>query len=79
MKWTLIPEQTLEGRIRPDGVVRDDYFARGYWEAKGPKSDLDKEIAKKIADSYPLTNTLFENTRVQYCTRVKSAYPMSTI
>jgi predicted helicase len=63
VKWTLIPEQTMEGGIRPDGVLRDDYFPRGYWEAKGPKSDLDREIAKKITDGYPLTNTIFENTR----------------
>jgi predicted helicase len=63
VKWTLIPEQTLESGIRPDGVVRDDYFVRGYWEAKGPKSDLNKEIAKKKADGYPLVNTIFENTR----------------
>lgn len=62
--WTLIPEQTLEGNIRPDGVLRDDYsLMRGFWEAKGPKSDLNKEIAKKIATGYPLTNTVFENTR----------------
>src|SRR5213595_2192432 len=63
VKWALIPEQTIEGGIRPDGVLRDDYFARGYWEAKGPKSDLEKEIAKKIATGYPLTNTIFENTK----------------
>ncbi|MDQ2888700.1 MAG: N-6 DNA methylase, partial [Chloroflexota bacterium] len=63
VKWTLIPEQTMEGGIRPDGVLRDDYFPRGYWEAKGPKSDLDREIAKKITTGYPLTNTIFENTR----------------
>ena len=75
MKWTLIPEQTLEGRIRPDGVARDDYFARGYWEAKGPKSDLEKEIAKKIADGYPLTNTLFENTRSAVLYQSKKRLP----
>jgi predicted helicase len=63
VKWTLVAEQTIGSGIRPDGVVRDDYFARGYWEAKGPKSDLEREIRKKIADGYPLTNTIFENTR----------------
>ena len=63
VKWTLIPEQTMEGGIRPDGVLRDDYFPRGYWEAKGPKSDLDREIDKKITAGYPLSNTIFENTR----------------
>src|SRR6266487_921701 len=63
VRWTLIPEQTMEGGIRPDGVLRDTFdLRRGFWEAKGPKSDLDKEIAKKITDGYPLTNTIFENT-----------------
>ncbi|BCL82183.1 TIR domain-containing protein [Ktedonobacteria bacterium brp13] len=76
VKWTLIPEQTLEGGIRPDGVVRDAFeLRRGYWEAKGPKSDLDKEIAKKIADNYPLMNTLFENTRVAVLYQSKKRLP----
>src|SRR6266851_7532662 len=64
VKWMLIPEQTIEGGIRPGGVLRDGFdLKRGIWEAKGPKSDLDKEIAKKIATGYPLTNTIFENTK----------------
>jgi predicted helicase len=64
VKWLLIPEQTIEGNIRPDGVLRDNFdLKRGIWEAKGPKSDLDKEIASKIAVGYPLTNTIFENTK----------------
>ncbi|MBV9711259.1 MAG: TIR domain-containing protein, partial [Ktedonobacteraceae bacterium] len=64
VKWTLIPEQTLDSGVRPDGVLRDTFdLKRGFWEAKGPKSDLDKEIAKKIASGYPLTNTIFENTQ----------------
>jgi len=64
VKWMLIPEQTLEGGIRPDGVLRDNFdLKRGFWEAKGPQSDLDKEITKKIASGYPLVNTIFENTK----------------
>jgi hypothetical protein len=64
VKWALIPEQTLEGGIRPDGLLRDGFdLKRGIWEAKGPHSDLDKEIARKIATGYPLTNTIFENTK----------------
>src|SRR5713226_1901976 len=64
VKWMLIPEQTIEGGIRPDGVLRDSFdLKRGIWEAKGPQSDLDKEIARKIATGYPLTNTIFENTK----------------
>src|SRR6266849_326104 len=43
VKWMLIPEQTIEGGIRPDGVLRDSFdLKRGIWEAKGPQSDLDK-------------------------------------
>jgi predicted helicase len=63
--WTLIPEETLAGNIRPDGTLRDNVYnlPRGYWEAKGPASDLDREIAKKTNAGYPLTNTIFENTR----------------
>src|SRR6266516_5596127 len=64
VKWMLIPEQTLEGGIRPDGVLRDSFdLKRGFWEAKGSQRDLEKEIAKKIATGYPLTNTIFENTK----------------
>jgi len=64
VKWMLVPEQSLEGGIRPDGVLRDSFdLKRGIWEAKGAQSDLDKEIAKKIAIGYPLTNTIFENTK----------------
>ncbi len=63
VSWTLIPEQTLANGARPDGTLRDDYFARGYWEAKGPDKDLEKEIAEKIKKGYPLTNIIFENTR----------------
>jgi type I restriction-modification system DNA methylase subunit len=63
VKWTLVAEQTIEKGIRPDGVVRDDYFARGYWEAKGPRGNLEQEITKKISQGYPLTNTIFENTQ----------------
>ena len=64
VKWMLIPEQTLEGGIRPDGVLRDGFdLKRGIWEAKGAQNDLNKEIAKKIATGYPLINTIFENTK----------------
>ena len=63
VNWTLIPEQALPNGARPDGTLRDDYFARGYWEAKGPDKDLEREIAEKIKKGYPLTNIIFENTR----------------
>jgi hypothetical protein len=52
VNWTLVLEQKLEGNIRPDGVLRDSFdLRRGFWEAKGPESDLEKEIQKKIAVS----------------------------
>ena len=64
--WTLIPELPL-GSIRPDGTFRDEYFLnRGYWEAKDTKDRLEAEIEKKRAKGYPLTNTIFEDTRRAY-------------
>ena len=62
--WKVSPERTIEGKIRLDGVLSDDFnLRRGVWEAKGPKGNLDKEIEKKIDDGYPLINTVFENTQ----------------
>jgi predicted helicase len=63
VNWKIAPEQPMAGRIRPDGILTDEFnLRRGFWEAKGPKGNLDREIEKKIADGYPLTNTVFENT-----------------
>jgi predicted helicase len=62
--WTLVLEQTLSNRKRPDGTLYDDVkFPRGYWEAKDTHDDLDAEIKAKIALKYPLTNIIFEDTR----------------
>ena len=65
--WTLIAELSFEGRkgtVRPDGTFRDDFqMRRGYWEAKDTADDLEAEIRKKIARGYPLSNTIFEDTR----------------
>ena len=65
--WTLIAELSFEGRkgtVRPDGTFRDDFqIRRGYWEAKDTADDLEAEIRKKIAQGYPLSNTIFEDTR----------------
>ena len=50
--------------IFPDGTLQDVFkLARGYWEAKDTDDDLDAEIQKKIGKKYPLTNTIFEDTR----------------
>src|SRR5262245_42766356 len=55
--WTLVLEQTLSNRKRPDGTLYDDVkFPRGYWEAKDTHDDLDAEIKAKIARGYPLIN-----------------------
>jgi len=68
--WTLIPElsEQAEGhRIQPDGTFRDDFLMRrGFWEAKDTHDDLEAEIAKKIKRGYPLSNTIFEDTRTAY-------------
>lgn len=65
---TVLAEQTMTGTrkraIRLDGVLVDDlHFRRGFWEAKDPGDDLEREIARKIEVGYPLSNTLFEDTR----------------
>ncbi len=62
--WVLIPEQTLANGKRPDGTLRDSFnLPRGYWEAKDTKDDLLNEIRKKISAGYPVSNTIFEDTR----------------
>jgi hypothetical protein len=62
--WTLVLEQALSNRKRPDGTLQDSFkIPRGYWEAKDIQDDLDAEIRKKIERKYPLTNTIFEDTR----------------
>ena len=68
--WTLIPQltdATGERSIRPDGTFRDDYYInRGFWEAKDTQDNLEAEINRKIAKGYPLSNTIFEDTRQGY-------------
>lgn len=51
---TIIPDGTLKNALRLDF---------GYWESKDIKDDIDKEIQSKISKGYPLTNTLFEDSR----------------
>ena len=65
--WTLVPELATKAggkRVVPDGTMRDsNSLPRGYWEAKDTGDDLDTEITKKSKKGYPLTNTIFEDTR----------------
>jgi len=63
-KWTLVQEQKLLNRRRPDGTLMDAFrLPRGYWEAKDTHDDLDVEIQRKIRVGYPQTNTIFEDSR----------------
>jgi len=61
--WTFIPEYRRKGRAMDGGLCDSDRFARGYWEAKDSKDDLEVEIRQKIAAGYPLSNMLFEDTQ----------------
>jgi len=77
--WSFISELSSPGHkgraaVRPDGTVRDgNSLPRGYWEAKDTGDALDKEIAKKKAKGYPLSNTIFEdtNTAVLYQNKIE--------
>src|SRR5579859_4740051 len=74
--WSLAPEMTL-GKIRPDGVLLDEFrIRRGYWEAKGPETNLEREIAKKIENKYPLTNTIFEDSKTAILYQNKRRFPV---
>ncbi len=49
--------------IRPDGIIKNrSRFNCGYWESKA-NCVLEKEIELKINSGYPLTNTLFQDTK----------------
>jgi predicted helicase len=68
LEWVLVEElsrkSTREGRVIPDGTLRDAYrLPRGYWEAKDSHDDIDAEIAKKKGRGYPLDNIIFEDTQ----------------
>ncbi len=52
--WALLGEQTLPGKIRPDGLVKDRYnLTRGLWEAKDTGDTLEDEIRAKLISSPP--------------------------
>ncbi|MCL2139744.1 MAG: N-6 DNA methylase, partial [Treponema sp.] len=49
--------------VYPDATLKDRFrLSYGYYEAKDPKDNLDKEIEDKIRKHYPLINTIFENS-----------------
>ncbi len=63
-QWSLIMEYTLPNGKRIDGAVLDSFrIPWGYWETKDSGDDLETEIKKNIALGYPLSNTIFEDTR----------------
>ena len=56
--------QGAQNTIRVDGALVDDFrrpFA--YWEAKDSSDNLQLEIQKKLANGYPSSNIIFEDTR----------------
>ena len=64
-KLALVDELDAGGssRNRPDGTVKDSLrMARGYWEAKDSRDDLDAEIQAKFNGGYPRDNILFEDS-----------------
>ncbi len=50
-------------RRKIDGAIKDEYSEIGYWEAKDEKDDLEAEVTFKRSLGYPLSNTIFEDTR----------------
>ena len=61
----LVAELESGNRNYPDGTVKDSLrLARGYWEAKDTRDNLDKEIQNKLNRGYPRNNIIFEDSRV---------------
>ena len=62
---TLVPELEASKGIFPDGTVKDSLrLARGYWEAKDTRDNLDREIQNKLNRGYPRDNIIFEDSRM---------------
>ncbi len=63
-KLALVPELRAISGVVPDGTVKDTLrMARGYWEAKDSRDDLDAEITRKFDRGYPRDNIIFEDSR----------------
>ncbi len=59
----LVPELAASAGVIPDGTVKDSLrMARGYWEAKDSRDDLDVEIQRKFNRGYPRDNIVFEDS-----------------
>ena len=62
-KLALVPELRALSGVVPDGTVKDTLrMARGYWEAKDSRDDLDAEITRKFDRGYPRDNIIFEDS-----------------
>ena len=60
---TLVAELATARGVRPDGTVKDSLrMARGYWEAKDTRDDLEVEIERKFNRGYPRDNIIFEDS-----------------
>ena len=64
----------MHDTIKPDGTFVYEGFETkfGFWEAKDPADNLDREIQKKIRAGYPQMNIIFENSNMQQNKMVKS-------
>jgi hypothetical protein len=64
-KWRYVAEAASRAGghlVRPDGTVYDaNNYPRGWWEAKDPGDDLEREIERKIGRDYPLGNARRSN------------------
>ena len=64
-RLALVPELESGNRNYPDGTVKDSLrLARGYWEAKDTRDNLDREIQNKLNRGYPRDNIIFEDSSV---------------
>ena len=64
-RLALVAELESGNRNYPDGTVKDSLrLARGYWEAKDTRDNLDREIQNKLNRGYPRNNIIFEDSSV---------------
>ncbi len=62
-KLGLVPELPFAPGVIPDGTIKDTLrMARGYWEAKDSRDNLDAEIQAKFNRGYPKDNIVFEDS-----------------
>jgi len=55
---------TRGSKVKPDGILKNAFGLEvGYWESKDEKDNIETEIENKIKKGYPLTNTLFEDSK----------------